>query len=315
MKPKNYWASIFTKDMLVGAFNAGSGCADIGKLFDVNLHTVYKYAKIHGVDHCPSGTFIKTCDCCNEQYEAIIKHGIGRRQRFCSSKCRTRYWQLQNPELYKQMVRKSVLKLHPIFCKHCGKKIEDKDRKAGKTICSVNCTKATRKIGSIKRRKKASKAFEEYKCNIGCQMCGYKQYGGSLDFHHIDPKQKDRRIGSTHLTSLSKISKSELDKCVLLCKNCHYYIHHIMRQDINAYNEIIYKITNEDQKCDENGEVFLPKEYNINVTPEGRENIISVNTPDMSVPDWLLKLIGDPNSGTCQGGCCPDGCRYKDGHV
>lgn len=44
-----------------------------------------------------------------------------------------------------------------------------------------------------------------------------------FDFHHLDPSQKEISIGK-RLLSFNSI-KSELDKCVLLCSNCHRLRH------------------------------------------------------------------------------------------
>lgn len=51
--------------------------------------------------------------------------------------------------------------------------------------------------------------------------CGYNRYPGALEFHHRDPKEKDFTISSrAHLTFDERV-KQELDKCDLLCSNCH----------------------------------------------------------------------------------------------
>lgn len=54
-------------------------------------------------------------------------------------------------------------------------------------------------------------------CNNVYDFCVY-------DFHHIDPSQKDFAI-SDNAKSFAKI-KPELDKCVLLCANCHRIRHY-----------------------------------------------------------------------------------------
>jgi formate-dependent nitrite reductase cytochrome c552 subunit len=41
-----------------------------------------------------------------------------------------------------------------------------------------------------------------------------------LEFHHRDPTQKDFSLGHAKMTNFEKV-KSELDKCDLLCANCH----------------------------------------------------------------------------------------------
>jgi 5-methylcytosine-specific restriction endonuclease McrA len=63
----------------------------------------------------------------------------------------------------------------------------------------------------------------EYK-GSKCQVCGYSKYTGALEFHHLDPKEKDFAISSSKVGKWDKI-KAELDKCVLLCSNCHREVH------------------------------------------------------------------------------------------
>ena len=45
-----------------------------------------------------------------------------------------------------------------------------------------------------------------------------------FDFHHRDPKKKEFTWVKMRLMSLDKMKK-ELDKCDLLCSNCHRIIH------------------------------------------------------------------------------------------
>ena len=58
-----------------------------------------------------------------------------------------------------------------------------------------------------------------------CIVCSYNKYIGSLDFHHLDPSQKEFNIARLKGYKLSTLT-NELDKCVLLCKNCHSEFHH-----------------------------------------------------------------------------------------
>ena len=72
------------------------------------------------------------------------------------------------------------------------------------------------------RRKKLREMAIEYKSGK-CQICGYNKCLQALEFHHLDPKGKDFPLsGSTK--SWDNI-KNELDKCILLCANCHREIH------------------------------------------------------------------------------------------
>ena len=58
-----------------------------------------------------------------------------------------------------------------------------------------------------------------------CQECGYKKNYAALDFHHLNPKEKDVNWNTSRHWSWNRLVK-ELDKCVLVCHNCHAEIHY-----------------------------------------------------------------------------------------
>jgi predicted HNH restriction endonuclease len=57
-----------------------------------------------------------------------------------------------------------------------------------------------------------------------CQRCGWDEHVAGFHFHHKDPSQKEFRIASGNTIAWDKI-KTELEKCVLLCSNCHAVVH------------------------------------------------------------------------------------------
>lgn len=57
-----------------------------------------------------------------------------------------------------------------------------------------------------------------------CKLCGYDRCKTALVFHHLDPNEKDFGIAQNRTRNWDKIVK-ELDKCVLLCGNCHAEVH------------------------------------------------------------------------------------------
>lgn len=61
-----------------------------------------------------------------------------------------------------------------------------------------------------------------------CLKCGESR-PYVLDFHHKDKAEKDFTIGKIKKDSL-KILKEEIDKCVVLCSNCHREFHHLERE-------------------------------------------------------------------------------------
>jgi|SRR3989338_10917330 len=71
-----------------------------------------------------------------------------------------------------------------------------------------------------KRRRKIKLMAIEYKGGK-CQICNYNKYPGGLDLHHINPKTKEFGIGEKGYTRSWEKVKTELDKCALVCANCH----------------------------------------------------------------------------------------------
>lgn len=62
-----------------------------------------------------------------------------------------------------------------------------------------------------------------YKRMKGCLLCGYKACGPALELHHIDGRKGDN-VAAIKKSSMAKL-KAEIDKCVVLCSNCHREIH------------------------------------------------------------------------------------------
>ena len=58
-----------------------------------------------------------------------------------------------------------------------------------------------------------------------CQCGGYNACNHALDFHHIDPKIKKFGISKCRKTKVTQEILAELDKCILVCSNCHREIH------------------------------------------------------------------------------------------
>lgn len=111
-------------------------------------------------------------------------------------------------------------------CKICDRKF-NYNKKAGHTTTMCNSCSVT------KRRNKVKKMAVEH---LGgkCICCGYNKSVSALDFHHKDPKEKDFGISARgHSRSWQRV-KNEIDKCVLLCANCHREVHAGEREIVNT---------------------------------------------------------------------------------
>lgn len=82
--------------------------------------------------------------------------------------------------------------------------------------------KVTNSESVILWRKRTKKKLIEYKGGK-CELCGYNKCDSALQFHHKDPTEKDFSISGKSL-SFDRL-KEEVDKCMLVCSNCHAEIH------------------------------------------------------------------------------------------
>ena len=111
------------------------------------------------------------------------------------------------------------------LCKKCGlnKNIDEFYSKRGKKGGSSYCIDCTKKI-STDRHTEFKKVLISYKGGC-CEICGYDKYIGALDLHHINPNDKDFNFGKNKQYILNEKMIDELNKCVLVCSNCHREIH------------------------------------------------------------------------------------------
>lgn len=94
----------------------------------------------------------------------------------------------------------------------CGEKDPKNFHGRSKSRCK-KCQGSLNEHARIERRNKAI----ELKGGK-CEHCGYGKYRGALEFHHVDPKSKDLKNFKSY--SMERVLK-ELEKCILLCANCH----------------------------------------------------------------------------------------------
>jgi hypothetical protein len=101
-------------------------------------------------------------------------------------------------------------------CKRCGN--PNKTRQGNPSPSDALCSSCRVTLWRQKMKLKAV----DYKGG-NCVSCGFNKYTAALEFHHSDPKQKD--FGFSGKTVSWDRMKKELDKCLLLCSNCHRAVH------------------------------------------------------------------------------------------
>ncbi len=107
---------------------------------------------------------------------------------------------------------KNNIKHH--MCKDCGCTDKNKFYSKRKSQCKQCFNKSSVKSDIIGKKKSI-----EYKGGC-CESCGIIDDYVIYDFHHIDQNQKEIEPSIAIRNSFDN-AKIELDKCSLLCSNCH----------------------------------------------------------------------------------------------
>lgn len=67
-----------------------------------------------------------------------------------------------------------------------------------------------------------------------CCLCGYNKTEQALEFHHINPENKKFQISSGNCHNIQE-DISEVEKCILVCANCHREIHANLYKNIDFF--------------------------------------------------------------------------------
>lgn len=109
------------------------------------------------------------------------------------------------------------------ICAKCGKKFAPKKQAKTRRYC-YQCQPEEEKITGTSTRKLIKRWALEYKGNK-CSCCGYDTCSQALEFHHLNMSEKDFSISDRDIKLDWDSIKKELDKCIVVCSNCHREIH------------------------------------------------------------------------------------------
>ncbi len=148
------------------------------------------------------------CLYCKHKFTSIRPNHV-----LCSYRCRVAYWnEKKNAE---RRVRHKKRR-----CKICGHWFQPIHSTA------KYCGKQCQQFGSRPFRRVALKLRAIEYLGGKCVVCGYNRCAAALDFHHRNPHRKDKAIVNNIADWKWSDLKRELDKCDLVCANCHREIHH-----------------------------------------------------------------------------------------
>lgn len=110
------------------------------------------------------------------------------------------------------------------WCKTCYRQKRNDFYKQNKTVELPTILKY-RKI----KKQELRKWLWNLKKTLVCASCGEARTP-TLQFHHLDPKEKDLNISQTIADGWSKLKiLKEISKCKVLCANCHTMEHYNSR--------------------------------------------------------------------------------------
>ena len=108
-------------------------------------------------------------------------------------------------------------------CIICGIILQGKQTK----FCSTFCKNKYHQSYEAQKDRGLTRKLSLIKLAGGkCSLCGYNKNLAALAFHHLDSAEKDFKLDMRSLSNRGlKTVLAELDKCILVCHNCHSELH------------------------------------------------------------------------------------------
>ena len=132
------------------------------------------------------------------------------------------------------------------ICLICGSKFQTVPNGGSRKYC-FECSPSYQKGDSQGRSKSITAIRRALKAELikrkggKCEKCGYDKCQTALEFHHVNPNEKDFDIGNITGGYNVNIEKAfnEITKCVLLCSNCHHEFHYLQAKDNITYEDFL----------------------------------------------------------------------------
>ena len=167
------------------------------------------------------------------------------------------------------------------ICKIHGYTPHYHSKKDNRFRCKLCLKKYAKKQNESKviQREKFKKELVDY-MGGSCIKCGYSKSTMALDFHHKNPNEKDFLISKPQNIANKKLIYKEVDKCILLCCNCHREEHNSIEKRkvnlnrtqkwrINTKRKMVKSMGDSCQICKNKYEDFQYDFHHIN--PEEKE--------------------------------------------
>ena len=112
-------------------------------------------------------------------------------------------------------------------CKKCSKNLTGRQTLYCSNKCRLAFTRNYAKQNLEARTRRTNLKLKAVLLKGGkCCLCGYGKCLASLEFHHLDPALKDASSNRGMASLPEKKFLAEIEKCILVCANCHREIHY-----------------------------------------------------------------------------------------
>ena len=92
-------------------------------------------------------------------------------------------------------------------------------------------------ISAVQKRRKRVREMALEFLGGRCVRCGYDRCIEALEVHHLESSEKDFGISAKGYTRSWNRIRTELEKCELLCANCHRETHAKLQLSVVRRNE------------------------------------------------------------------------------
>lgn len=118
-----------------------------------------------------------------------------------------------------------------MICEKCGVEFKPEFRTKYCFLCLEQNIKKQKSNSTTRRMIRNREFIKNYKKDKRCEICGYNKYPRILDFHHRKKEEKNQGVCflAKSLRNIDTIKK-EIDKCMILCPNCHRELHLLERR-------------------------------------------------------------------------------------
>jgi hypothetical protein len=210
------------RDLLKGYLDRGLSLEEIGRLESRHPSTIGYWVGRHGLAANGRDTHAARGGIARESLEELVLAGLSQRRiakALDVSQATVKYW-LKRHGLVTLRARERARPGEPKparitrTCRWHGKTEYVLEGRGAYRCCRCRVeavTEARRRLKRILVREAGGK----------CVICGYDRCEAALQFHHLDPEEKEFAISHGGVTRELEALREEVKKCILVCANCH----------------------------------------------------------------------------------------------